>query len=61
LTQTSLVLAAVELGHGVYRKLYTLIGVNVQKSLRTTGVDSWSTLGAMLTALRAHRVVLNKT
>jgi len=36
LTHTFLVLVTVGLGHGVYRKLYTVIGVNAQKRLRTT-------------------------
>jgi len=31
--------ATVGLGHGVYRKFYTLIGINVQKSLSTTELD----------------------
>jgi len=39
LTHTFLVLVTAGLGHGVYRKLYTLIGVNVQKRLGTTDVD----------------------
>jgi len=39
LTHTFLVLVTVGLGHGVYRKLYTLIGGHMQKSLRTTAVD----------------------
>jgi len=38
LTHTILVLVTVDLGHGVYRKLYTLIGINVQKSLKTTAL-----------------------
>ena len=39
LTHTFLVLVTVGLGNGIYRKMYTFIGVNVQKSLRTTGVE----------------------
>jgi len=44
-----LVLVAVGLGHGVYRKFYTLIRGQVQKSLRTTVLNSeeipFATLG----------------
>jgi len=39
LTHTFVVLVTVGLGHGVYRKLHALLGVNVQKSLRTTGAN----------------------
>jgi len=35
---TFLVLVTVGLGHGDYKNLYTLIGVNVQKSLKTTAL-----------------------
>jgi len=39
LTHTILALVTVGVGHGVYRKLHTLIGVNVQKSLRITELN----------------------
>jgi len=39
LTHAFLSLVTVGLGHGVYRKLYTLMGVNTQKSLRTTDIE----------------------
>ena len=41
MTHTFLVLVTVGLGHGVYRKLYTLIGGNVQNSLRTTDLSPY--------------------
>jgi len=39
LTRTFLVLVTVDLGHGVYRKLYTLIGGQRAEKLVTTGLD----------------------
>jgi len=39
LEHTFLVLVTVGVGHGVYRKLYTLIGGQRAEKLRTTALD----------------------
>jgi len=57
LEHTFLVLVTVGVGHGVYRKLYTLIGGQRAEKLRTTALDrleqSWDSC-EKYSLLRVH-------